>query len=204
MPARLTKSDVRDLLERRDFDALDRWADSVRTPQRILMSLVFERDELRRWRAIEAYARTTARCDDLEKVRVTIRRVLWLMNDESGGLAWHGPEMIAEILVRVPALLSEFADLLPWFLREEPFERGTHYALFRLCTIDTEAFKSSADELRDSLNDPDPATRTYAALALMAMNVDFEGIVADGTFNAYDFDTGELKETTVAEQLRFS
>jgi len=206
MSTRLTKADVKVLLERRDFAALDRWAQSVRTPQRILMSLVFERDELSRWRAIEAYARVTSMLDDPEKVRATIRRILWLMNDESGGLAWHGPEMIAEILVRVPSLLHEFAELLPWYLREEPFERGTHYALYRLSTIDPGAFKSSASELKDSLQDPDPATRAYAALALKTMGVGVNGEAIpgqgdQGSLKVYDFDSGQLRETTVERIL---
>jgi len=206
MPIRITKSDVKGLLERRDFAALERWADSVRTPQRVLMSLVFERDELIRWRAIEAYARITARLDDREKIRVAIRRILWLMNDESGGLAWHGPEMIAEILVRVPDLLPEFAELLPWFLREEPFERGTHYALYRLSVVDPRAFMSSTDDLKASLDDPDPATRAYAALALRAMGVDARGSDTpcqghEASFTVYDFGTGKVHETTFEQLL---
>jgi hypothetical protein len=207
MSTRLSKADVKVLLERRDFAALDRWAQSARNPQRILMSLVFERDELSRWRAIEAYARVTAMLDDPEKVRATIRRILWLMNDESGGLAWHGPEMIAEILVRVPGLIPEFADLLPWFLREEPFERGAHYALYRLAAVDREVFRSSANELQSSLEHPDPATRAYAALALETMGVDVHGKATvgqgdQGSFKVYDFDSGQLRETTVARILQ--
>ena len=115
--------------------------------------------------------------------------------------------MIAEILVRVPDLLPEFAELLPWYLREEPFERGTHYALYRLSTIDREVFRTSADELKSSLEDSDPATRAYAALALRTMGVDAIGEATigqsdQGSFKIYDFDSGQLRDTTVARILQ--
>jgi hypothetical protein len=125
------------------------------------------------------------------------------MNDESGGLGWHAPEMIAEILINVPALIPEYAGLLPSYLREEPFERGTHFAVYRVAQVDPGPFVEHVPALTISLDDPDPAIRAYSALALTTITgspgnpAAGEPRADDTTFMFYDFESGELRETTV-------
>ena len=99
MGIRTHKTAVREILADRDFNAVAAWADSVRSPQRVLFSLALDADELIAWRAIEAIGKMAAiqAESDLEKIRDSVRRLLWLMNDESGGLGWRSPEMIGEI-----------------------------------------------------------------------------------------------------------
>jgi len=89
------KSKVKELLRERDYDNLQKWAKNMRNPQRTLLSLAYDTDELIRWRAIEAIGKVAQiqAESDIEKVRDLIRRLLWLMNDESGGLGWHSPEI---------------------------------------------------------------------------------------------------------------
>jgi hypothetical protein len=206
---RLRKSDIRDLLERRDYDALLAWAGSVRNPMRFLTGLTFDPDELIRWRAIDAVGRVAGMLakENPERVRDIIRRILWLMNDESGGLAWHGPEMIGEILVHVPLLIPEYTEILPSYLCEEPFERGTRFAMYRVAQVDPHAFGKRAADLRSSLDDPDPLIRAYGILALHATGqAGSEPEIAQAArdveaFPLYDFDTGELGVTTLAKEI---
>jgi hypothetical protein len=68
----------------------------------------------------------------LEAVRESLRRTLWLMNDESEGLLWCGPQVIRAVLANVPALCDEFVAILTGFLREKPFCVGTRWALWRV------------------------------------------------------------------------
>ncbi|UCD17733.1 MAG: hypothetical protein JSV44_02190, partial [Candidatus Zixiibacteriota bacterium] len=145
-------------MERRDFDMLSRWAILVRNPLGILLSLTYGDDELRRWRAIEAIGKVAGwlTIRGIEKVRDFIRRLLWLMNDESGGLGWFCPEIIGEILVNVPALAREYAGLLPAYFHQEPFEKGTHQAVYRVAQVCPLPFVKSIPKLADSLNNPDP------------------------------------------------
>jgi hypothetical protein len=206
----LRKSEVRGWLQRRDDEALLSWAGSVRNPQRILMSLTFDGDELIRWRAIEALGRVAAfqAQQSIERVRDHIRRLLWLMNDESGGLGWHAPEIIGEILVNVPELIPAYGSLLPSYLREEPFERGTHFAVQRVAHLDPTPFRDSVPELTRSLEDPDPATRAYAALALHAIlgaaaeQVTRRAATDRTSFSSYDFETGQLRDQTVGDAAK--
>ena len=100
------KSEARELLAARDFESLIQWAEAVASPLRHLFSLTFDASEVIQWRAVEAIGRVAGvqAETDLEPVRDFVRRLLWLMNDESGGLGWHAPEAIGEILVNVPDL----------------------------------------------------------------------------------------------------
>ncbi|MBD3233724.1 MAG: hypothetical protein GF315_08365, partial [candidate division Zixibacteria bacterium] len=124
------KSVIRRILKNRNWDLLQQLARDGNLLFRGLTSLSFDKEELIRWRAIEAIG-ITASIEaerDPQKVKKMISNQLWMMNDESGALSWHGPEMIAEILYNVPGLMGQYAKLLPHYLKEEPFERGTHWA----------------------------------------------------------------------------
>jgi hypothetical protein len=204
------KATVREFLAHRDFAALLKWAGTIRNPQRILISLTFDQDWLIRWRAIEAFGRVAAvqAESDLGKVRDMLRRLLWSMNDESGGLGWHFPELIGEVLVNVPALVNEYAKLLPSYLREEPFERGTHIAIYRVSLTSPAQFRDCIPELGKSLDDPDSVIRGYSALSLGAIAGKscydaVEKLLDDPSpVTLYDFDSGQLRETTVGQMAK--
>lgn len=127
------------------------------------------------------------------------------MDDESGGLMWHGAEAIGEILFNVRELIPEFETILHSFHEEEPFEAGTYMALARLAAPSPAQVAPFAPFLGQGLTDPDPRIRAHAArfLALVdaprADHPAWDTAAADDTpLTAYDFDTGELRQTTVA------
>jgi methylated-DNA-[protein]-cysteine S-methyltransferase len=205
MATRKHKAAVRTLLEQRDLDGVAAWSGSIRSPFRPLLSHAYDPDELIRWRTVEAVARVAAQVVESspEKVRELIRRLFWLMNDESGGLCRIAPEIIGETLVRVPFLIEEYAPMLPAFLVEEPFERGTHWALWRLSCLRAGLFADAADKLKRSLADPDPGIRAFSALTLALIEGDSAG---DGMaelendkyeLSLYSMETGRLLTTTV-------
>jgi hypothetical protein len=168
------KDKLREVLVARDFGALERWAGQTRVPLRLLFSLTYDRDVLVRYRAIEAIGRVAdgLAADDVEKVRVFIRGLIWLMTEESGGIGWHAPEAIAEICVRVPAFFEEYARLLPQFLEEESFVASTCGALHRLAPLPPELARDCCSRL-------------------IALSENQE------KFQTYDSGTGRLAETTV-------
>jgi hypothetical protein len=207
MSNRSRKDEVKKLLERRDFDELGNWAGEVRNPFRVLLSLTYDAEGIIRWRAIEAVGKVAGilAAADMEKVRDFVRRLFWLMNDESGGLGWYAPEMIGEILVNVPTLIDGTAEILPSFINEEPFERGTHLAMYRVASVDARPFLKSAPEIVDSLSDSDPLIRCYAAMILAAIGnnrfCDSIRTLSDdkSAVTMYDFETGYLRKAEVAE-----
>lgn len=206
---------LRDLLEKHDREGLVSWADGRKKGITALLALLlYETDELIRWRCIEGLgllAKDLA-TRGIEPLRDIIRRLLWTMNDESGNVGWFAPEAIGEILANVPRLAREFAGLLPNFLEEEPFEQGTHWAMVRVAEANSagpagEKFlEASADVLLQSLKDKDAYIRAYAALALKRLGrltgAPAAAIESDQTpLSVYDYDTGQMSNTTVAGLL---
>ncbi len=164
------KKAIREMLSRRDIDGVVRHARDAGTKRtfRHLLLFVHDREESIRWQAIEACGRVAGVMaeDDLESVKDTIRKLMWWMNDESGALLRVAPEIMAEILVNVPELVDEYARMLPQYLTEEPFERGAHWAVWRLAGVYPEAFDGVAAKLQLSLDSDDAWIREYAGKAL--------------------------------------
>jgi len=209
------KKVLRELLERHDREGLIEWADGRKKGITSLLALLlYEADELIRWRCIEGLGLLAADLAPrgLEQIRDVIRRLLWTMNDESGNVGWFAPEAIGEILARVPRLGREFSGLLPGFLVEEPFERGAHWAMVRVAGTSGDRpygrkmLEAGAGILIQSLDDPDAFTRAHAAVALRWLGR-LTGAPADALasdqapFPVYDYDTGQMTEMTVAGLL---
>ena len=173
------KERIRKILATRDFEALGKWMKEMRAPLRVLFSLTYDDDALICCRAIEAIGKTSAfiAAYDMEKVRIFIRGLIWLMTEESGGIGWHAPEAVAEICFRVPALFEEYAKLLPQFLKEESLAPSTCAALYRLAPLSPELIRDHSS-------------------FLTALSQDEE------RFQIYDFATGNLAETTVGQLAR--
>ncbi|MGI9568250.1 MAG: DVU0298 family protein, partial [Desulfobulbia bacterium] len=50
--------------------------------------------------------------DDIEEARVIMRRFLWMLNDESGGIGWGVPEAMAEVMYHSHPLSWEYLHML--------------------------------------------------------------------------------------------
>jgi len=201
------KESVRALLLARDREEITAWARRERNPFRPVTSLLFDSDEQIRWRAIEALGWIAEQeyAKDPERVRRFIRRILWLMNDESGGICWNGPEVIGEVVRNVPPLVSEYGQLLPSFFAEEPFEAGSRWAVARVAQADKAIFLSSGDALLTSLDHPDSDIRGYSLLALNALDYPISQEYKDklkgdsSVLSIYDFHSGRLLRKQIAE-----
>ncbi len=175
MPGRSKKTEEKQALQvwleaGRTEDILERMKDrpaAINT----LVSMLFQDDPLLMWRLLfllGPLAQHKAQ-NNLEGVRNQIRRLLWLMNDESGGIVWYAPQAVATMLAYVPTLRREFARILGSFLGEDPFEEGAHWAVARLATQEPAKLTDLIPRLRQSLDDPRPLIRLYAGMALPAL-----------------------------------
>jgi len=149
-----------------------------------LFSLLLDKDELVRWRAVEAFGRTIARMaegraegEGLEAARGILRQCLWRLNEESGGLGWGAPEVLGESLARHKRLAGEFCRMLASYVREETrgegnylehtgLRRGVYWALGRLAGSFPELLEGEKGTLIAGLADEDGANRGLAAWAL--------------------------------------
>jgi methylated-DNA-[protein]-cysteine S-methyltransferase len=213
--ARLSRSRfravVRALVVARDFGSLRELCDrELDTPYRVV-ALVFEPDDDLRGRAIEALGKVAAALDEsgrTEKVRGIVRRLFWLMNDESGGIAWHGPEAIAEVLDAVPTLLGEYGRIVASFIDEPPFGPGVHRAVARLAAAAPDQFEHVRERLERSLGSDDPVERAHAVVALVTLSpaaarAAAERLASDeAEVRVYDPQVGAFRSTTVGALVR--
>lgn len=70
--------------------------------------------EMVRWHAVSVFGIVIDRIAerDMEQARVVIRRFLWMLNDESGGIGWGVPEAMGEALAINSHLAHEFSHML--------------------------------------------------------------------------------------------
>jgi HEAT repeat protein len=86
-----------------------------------LFSALCHPEEIVRWHAVSAFGWIVDRIagKDLESARVVMRRFLWSLNDESGGIGWGAPEAMAEIMVQNETLLQEYLHMLLSYTRQD-------------------------------------------------------------------------------------
>jgi len=79
-----------------------------------LISFLCSIDEKIEHRAAVAIGTVTAKLagHDIESARVIMRRLIWSLNDESGGIGWGAPEAMAEIMAGDKRLADEYSKIL--------------------------------------------------------------------------------------------
>ena len=170
----MVKDQLRACLINRDYDTIVRLAETTTRVLSFLTALTYDQDRLISWRAIEAVGLAAARIadDDPEPVRVHLRRMQWLLNDESGGIGWRLPEAMGEIIYHRPRLFSEFVSIVITLfdLEEEDvakFRPGILWAIGRIAQALPEIDRALAlPWIIPCLADPDPQTRGMAVWCL--------------------------------------
>lgn len=143
-----------------------------------LIGFFCSHDALLRWRSVSALGAVVAHLadDDRESARVVMRRLMWSLNDESGGIGWGAPEAMGEITARHAGLADEFGHILLSYVREdcnflehEVLQRGVLWGCGRLAHARPEMVLPVAGCLFPFLASADPYHRGYAAWALRAL-----------------------------------
>jgi hypothetical protein len=170
----MTKDQLRNCLISQDYDTIVQMAGTTTRVLSFLTALSYDDDRLTSWRAIEAIGLAAARIadDDPEPVRVHLRRMQWLLNDESGGIGWRLPEAMGEIIHHRPRLFSEFVSIVITLfdLEEEDvakFRPGILWAIGRMAQVMPEIDRELAMPwVIPCLDALDPQTRGMAVWCL--------------------------------------
>ena len=140
-----------------------------------LFSFLYNRDEQVRWRAIAAMGSVVSHLaeEDMESARVIMRRLMWNLNDESGGIGWGSPEAMGAILASNKALAREYARILISYAREDGnfqehvlMQRGVLWAIGRLSQVMPDLTRGAAPHLIPYLKSQDVGVRGLAAWVL--------------------------------------
>ena len=108
----------------------------------------------------------------MESARVVMRRLMWNLNDESGGIGWGSPEAMGEITAGHLSLANEFGGILVSyinpagnFLEHEPLQRGSLWGVGRLAHARPVLARPAAPFLPAFFESPDPYLRGTAVWA---------------------------------------
>jgi HEAT repeat protein len=177
LKGRRSKQILRELLNAEDIRAS---IDTIclypaRQSVNFLFSFFYDKEELIRWRAIAAFGRVVSLLADqnMESARVIMRRLMWNLNDESGGIGWGSPEAMGEITALHPGLAKEFSRMLRSYIRpEENFlehemlQRGVIWGIGRLARTRPDCLVQADSYLFPFLESDDAYHRGFAAWAL--------------------------------------
>jgi len=142
-----------------------------------LFSAICSAAEKTKWNAVSAMGATVARLadQDMEAARIVMRRFMWSLNDESGGIGWGTPEAMAECLACHRGLAQEYTKILVSFMREDGFylelptlQRGLMWGMGRLAQVCPDLLHDwqASRYLLPYLDSEDPIVRALAARAL--------------------------------------
>lgn len=185
MSSRRIKAEVLKLLQNQDLTAIKAALQQYRAKDvvNVLFSFICRGDPHIRWQAVISMGDAVSRLatTDMEEARIVMRRFLWSLNDESGGIGWGAPECMAEVMCRHRGLAEEYIHMLISYMRadgDEPFQdgnflehpvlqRGVLWGIARLSSVRPQLLvENGADkDIPAYLKAADPETRALAALA---------------------------------------
>lgn len=178
-----------------------------------LFSHLYNKNELVKFRSAVAMgylAHRTAKAK-LEKARIILRRIMWNLNDESGGIGWGSPEAMGEILSQCPELAQDFKSILfsyleprGNFIEHEMLQRGVLWGIGTyLYAYPEHLTEVTKGLLFAHLHSDDPVKRVYAIRALIKSgqfdcSIVPEDILHDNrtvqVFDGWDFVETPVKE----------
>ena len=171
---RKLKQKIQRLLTQDDFESA--LASLSQLPARELISPLFyffySKDELTKWRAVTAAGAVVSGLaqTDMESARIVMRRLMWNLNDESGGIGWGSPEAMGEIMARHKGLAKEYAHILVSYVRKdgnfiehESLQRGVLWGLGRLAQSYPSFLKEADAFIPPYLDSTDGIVRGLAA-----------------------------------------
>ena len=190
----------RRVLEILKSENLDQVLDELcRLPARQVVNSLFSSlcssDEQIKWRAVTAMGTVVVNLahEDIESARMIIRRLMWSLNDESGGIGWGAPEAIGEILACHERLAREYANILTSYIKEdgnflehEPLQKGAMWGVARLAQVRPHLIQDAKSYLIQRLDSSDARVKALAALTLGLLGAEevrlqLEGLSRDDT-----------------------
>ena len=137
-----------------------------------LFSFLYSQDEIIKWRAatfMGFFVQDLAE-EDMESARNVVRRLMWNLNDESGGIGWGSPEAMGEILTCHEGLAREYAPILFSYANKDGnylelpmLQRGLLWGIARFSEVRPHVVRGSKSHIFPYLESDDPAVRGHAA-----------------------------------------
>lgn len=160
------KQRIHQALEANDLETVVALAKANKKVISLLVRAAYDKETLAGWRAIGAIGLAAQALVKTEYgfLRETVRKLLWSLSDESGGIGWAAPEILGEI---VSADSQRFSDIIPliaevYDIEEKVFRPGILYALGRIAEKSPDLVTPYKDLIRRALSEGEPLTRVFA------------------------------------------
>lgn len=159
-------------------EALDRLA-QIPDEQLVghLFSHFYNREELIKFRSVTAMGELALRlaAARMERARILMRRIMWNLNDESGGIGWGSPEAMGEILSKSQELAPEFKSILfsyldpkGNFIEHPQLQQGVLWGVGTyLAAAPHDLGETTKSLIFSHLHSPDKVKRGFAIRALI-------------------------------------
>jgi len=165
MPQSLKKT-IHLSLESNDLDTVVSLAKENRKVLSLLVRMAYDKETLVGWRAIKAIGLSAKAIvkTDYDFLREAVRKLLWSLSDESGGIGWAAPEILGEIVSADP---ERFSDIIPliaevYDIEEKVFRPGILYALGRIAEASPDLVMPFKDLIKRALSEGEPLSRVFA------------------------------------------
>ncbi len=154
---RMLKQKIFDLLKSPDFEKDLDFLEEIPIPKVLppLFSALCSEEEEIKWHAVSLMGILVAKLAETDRdgARNILRRILWSLNEESGGIGWGMPEAMGEILARDKNLAQEFAPILISYIRPdgnflefELLQRAVLWGIGRLAGVQPQLLQSLGAE----------------------------------------------------------
>jgi hypothetical protein len=186
-----------------------------------LFSCLCHPQEAIRWHAVSAFGVAVPEIarKNLEDARTVMRRFLWMLNDESGGIGWGVPESMGEVMSQNGELAGEYAHMLVSYTLDdgpELFQDGNFLELvtiqsgllWGLCRVaekhgDLLIEHGVTQNLAYYFSSPDPQVRGLACrlsrmLGLSSFRTTIAGLLDDRALVRW-YRKGNFLDCTVAD-----
>jgi hypothetical protein len=180
LSGRQLKKTVFELLQQPDFDSGIQQICLLPYRQVVnpLFSFLYSLDETIKWRTVSAMGAVISRLaeEEMESARIVMRRFIWNLNDESGGIGWGSPEAMGETMALSKKLADEYATILVSYIRpdgnyleHEDLQTGVLWGIGRLAHARPTHVADAAPFLCAYMESAKPALRGLAAWAAAAL-----------------------------------
>lgn len=160
------KQTLANALEANDYETVRTLALQSRNVFSVLVRLSYDKTTIVGWRAIRAigYVSSLYVKNNYDFLRDAIRKLLWSLSDESGGIGWSAPEILGEIVSADPGKMSDVIPLIAeiFAIEERVFRPGVLYALKRISEALPESIVPFKNVVMRGLAEHDPLSRIYA------------------------------------------
>jgi len=145
-----------------------------------LISFLLHKDPVVRWRSVMAIGEVLGRLAlrDMESARVIMRRFMWSLNDESGGIGWGAPESMCVSVANSDGIASEYGSIVVSYLdvngnylEYEPLQRGLIWGIVYLARNRRDSVLTAKPFLPHYLDSKDSHVRGLATVAVKLLKV---------------------------------